>query len=83
MRPGPALLNELVTQLRWEREIGEPVTVQVPELYLAQPEFDAAEAVRMTGHADPAQHFFLDGPERALHVCPNSQGRAAISLGLR
>ena len=53
-------LDEHVANRALERQVGEPVAVQVPELALAEPELDAAEAVRVDGHALPARDLALD-----------------------
>jgi hypothetical protein len=44
--------------------------VQVPELALAEPELDPAEAVRVHGHALPASDLGLDAVAANFHGLP-------------
>jgi hypothetical protein len=57
---GSARLHELVANAAGEREISEPVAVQVAELPLPEQELDASEAMRSRRDAVPAQHLVRD-----------------------
>ena len=46
MRSGPAGRDELVAHPAGERQIGDPVTVQMPELAAPDAKLDTAEAMR-------------------------------------
>jgi len=50
---GAARGDELVAGAARERQVGEPVAVQVAELALAEAELDPAEVVRLGGDALP------------------------------
>ena len=68
VRLGAAGLDQHLADPRRERQVG-PRLVQVPELALAEPELDAAEAVRMHGDALPRAHLPLDTRADILHAC--------------
>ncbi len=68
VRSGTAFLHQFVSEFRREREIGEMISVEMSELDLAEPELDAAEAVRVGRHAAPARHCLPDGRVRSLHL---------------
>ena len=67
-------LHEHVADRSPKRQIGEPVTVQMAELALAEPELDATKAVRVLADAVPAQHLRADQVVRA-HDCENASLR--------
>ena len=54
VRVRAAGLDEHVAHRALERQVGEPVAVQVAELALAEPELDAAEAVRVRRSRPPS-----------------------------
>jgi hypothetical protein len=56
MRSGTASRDELVAQPAGEREVSDPVTVQMPEFPAAEAKFDAAEAMRADPDAGPRRH---------------------------
>lgn len=78
MRAGAPFANEFVTELRWEWKIGQVVTVNVPELDLAEPELDALEAMSFGRHPLPAEDRSLDRAARSIHAGQNLQKRPAI-----
>ena len=67
MRERAAGLDEHVAHRPLERQVGEPVAVQMPELPLPEPELDAAEAVLVHGHALPACDLALDPGAAPVH----------------
>jgi hypothetical protein len=50
-----------------ERQLGEPVTVKMPELTPAEAELETAEPVWVHGHAGPASDLLLDASGGRLH----------------
>ena len=52
-----------------EREVCEPVAVHVAELTPAEPELEAAEAVRLDADAFPAPDLALDSMASLHHPC--------------
>ena len=56
MRPRAAGRDQLIAHPAREREIGDPVTVQMPELAAAHAKLDAAEAMRPNLDAGPRRH---------------------------
>ncbi len=69
--------EQLVAHLHGEREVREVITVEMPELALADPELDAAEAVRLGRDTAPAADLALD-LGREPHTVENARPPRAI-----
>lgn len=68
VRSGAPCSDKLVAQLGRKWEIGETVSVNMPELDLAESELHPAKAVCMAGDTVPARHGIFDRPEGPVHV---------------
>jgi hypothetical protein len=56
MRSGATSRDQLVTHAAWERKVGDPVAVQMPELAAPEAKLDTAEAVRSELDLWPRRH---------------------------
>jgi hypothetical protein len=60
VRPGLALSDQFVAHPAGEREVGDPITVQVAELAAPEAKLDSAESVRSGLHTWPGHNGFGD-----------------------
>jgi hypothetical protein len=56
MRASATFGDQLVSDAPRERQVGDAVAVEMPELAPAEPELDPAESVRRGFHAGPRLH---------------------------
>src|SRR5581483_4759991 len=77
VRLGAPRLDEHVADPLVERQIRPPLAVQVADLPPAEPELDAAEAVRVRGDPLPGTDLPLDATGDILHPCRSTSASAS------
>jgi hypothetical protein len=60
--PSAAAGDELVARALGERQIGEPVAMEVAEFYPPEAELDTAETVGGLSDSVPSSYFVFNGP---------------------
>jgi hypothetical protein len=65
--PRLAAIHKVITHELWERQIGKPVAVKVPELNPAHAELDPAEAMGRGANPGPPQHLLGDAVVNTGH----------------
>jgi hypothetical protein len=81
MRLGLPFLHELLPHAHRERQIGQTIAVQVPELAPAAAELAAAETMRFDGHLGPARDLAFDSRGDALRHRRIIEPRQRLSYG--
>ncbi len=68
MRRCTAGRHQFVVNPLGERQVGQPVTVQMTDLAVVDGELDAAEPVRVGLNARPARNLCYDGARDIIHI---------------